>query len=159
MGDGTTPGAGKGEQEGKAEAGGIGMKKGERGMGTGGGGQDTATPPGKKQKPTTSRAMMLQLQEFNKSIDANVLRDAKMSREQLRKFLRDYEALARRREKLEKEDAVRGGAATLPSTGGEATPAPADAKADDLRGTGRPQPPFEIRGRYDAFMKRLSRKK
>jgi hypothetical protein len=103
--------------------------------------------------------MMLQLEEFKKSIDPNVLKDAKMSREQFEKFLRDYAELARRREKAEKEDAVRGGSTTLPSTGGTVSPTTPGAKPDDLRGTGRPTPPIEVRGRYEDFIKRLNTRK
>jgi hypothetical protein len=155
MADGAAPGSGKGEQEGKVPIGGNGPSKGERGMGTGGGGMDDTTP-GRKQKPANSRAMMLQLEEFKKSIDPNILKDAKMSREQFEKFLRDYEELARRREKAEKEDAVRGGPPTLPSTGGKVSPTTPGAKADDLRGAGRPRPPSEYADRYDDFIKGLN---
>src|SRR5262249_41464137 len=95
--------------------------------GGGGGGNDTKT---RKEKPEASRPSMLQLENFRKKVDPNVLRDAKMSKEQFEKFLRDYAELAKRQPKTEDKEVVppagrTGG--TLPSLVGKPSK-PSDKK-------------------------------
>jgi hypothetical protein len=119
-----------------------GMGRGDPGSGGSGIGDSAPTPPGKKEKPRPSRVLMMQLRDLKKSIDADILKDAKMSKEQFEKFLRDLEGLAKRREAAEKENDVRGGDSTLPSSVGKGSAEPG-GKLDDLRGTGRPKPTSE----------------
>ncbi len=51
------------------------------------------------EKPATPRPSMLQLEEFRKKVDKDILKDMKMSPEEFAKFLKDYEELARRQPK------------------------------------------------------------
>ncbi len=153
--------AGKGTGGGKAP----GQAPGGAAPGTGkpgdqrtpahGGGPGDPTPPGAKEKPRDSRAVMLQLEELRKKITPDMLKDAKMSREQFEAFLRDMKELARRR--AEHEEAVRATGSNLPSSVGR-PPAPG-AKSDDLRGGGRPKPPPEYTEGHAEFLKELSREK
>lgn len=147
-------GMGMDRKPGEAKSGGDGGGSGARQGGTGGDPQ--VTPPGPKEKPATARAMMLQLEEFRKAVSPDVLKNAKMSREQFERFLKDYAALAKRRQEREDErDNVRPGAPTaLPSVGG-VTGRPPATGPDTARGTGRPKPPPEYRESYADFLKRL----
>ena len=65
---------------------------------TGGDGPELEkTEPG---DPARHRASMIQLEEFRKKVDRDILRDLKMSQEDFEKFLKDYASLARRRNLL-----------------------------------------------------------
>src|SRR5262249_10234504 len=100
----------------------------------------------KNQKPEKSRASMMQLEEFKKKVDKNVLQKMKMSPEQFEKFLRDYADLARRQD-LHKNDEKAPGfskGGNLPTAGGAQMKPTGDAK-NDLRNEGRPKPPPEYR--------------
>src|SRR5262249_59396907 len=94
---------------------------------------------------------------FRNKVDPNVLRDAKMSKEQFEQFLRDYAELARRQPKTEDKEVVppagRTGE-TLPSMVGKPSKA-SNKKPDDLRNEGKPKPPPEYRKAHDEFLKRL----
>ena len=120
-------------------------------------GQD---PPKQGKKPVGHRASMLQLEEFRKKVDRDVLKKMNMSREQFERFLRDYADMVRR------QQAEKGPLETLPSPsrnvappgGSSARPGKRpDGKADDLRNEGRPKPPPGYRDAYAEFLKRLSR--
>jgi hypothetical protein len=162
-GDGGKDGSPDGGMGGESKPGGMGgMAGGEnkpgqfKDAGGGGGPGSDESPPPRRERPVGSRATMLQLEEFRESVGDDVLKDAKMSREQFEKFLKDYAALAGRMKKEEEErDNVRPGApGSLPTASGigpKPTPGPADA----ARGAGRPKPPPEYRDSFADFLRRL----
>jgi hypothetical protein len=142
---GTAPG-GEGGKPGEAKA----------ASGSGRGENDGAEPPpAQRERPEDSRATLLQLEDFRRSVGDDILKDAQMSREQFDRFLRDYARLAERRKQREEErDNIRPGApGGLPSTGGITPGTP--QTPDTLQGTGRPKPPPEYRDAYADFLRRL----
>jgi hypothetical protein len=144
-GMGTAPG-GDGSKPGEAKAaGGTGQGKGEA----------PEAPPAKRERPVGSRATQLQLEDFRKSVGDDVLKEAKMSREQFERFLKDYAALAdRRRQQEDQRDNIRPGTpGSLPSSGGIGNPN--TTGRDNLPGTARPKPPSEYRDAYLDFLRRL----
>jgi hypothetical protein len=161
-GDGTPekgegPGRGKDRGDHSSDTPGEGMA-GDRSRGGNGGTGEDKRPKG--EKPAAHRASMMQLEEFRKKVDKDVLKDLKMSREQFEKFLRDYADLAKRQQKTAAEapevlpGPQRGGA--LPSVGGTRSKPAAGSKTDDVRSEGRPQPPPEYRDKYADFLRRLA---
>jgi hypothetical protein len=100
---------------------------------------------------------MMQLEEFRKSVDPDVLKDAKMSPEQFKQFLRDYADLAKRREPppgAEKlPPAQRGGA--LPSGTGRRDRARGTGRSD-LRDDGRGTAPPGYGDFYKEFLRRAA---
>jgi hypothetical protein len=143
-GMGTAPG-GDGGKPGEAKAAGSGPGKGEA----------PDAPPAKRERPVGSRATQLQLEDFRKSVGEDVLKEAKMSREQFERFLKDYSALAdRRRQQEEERDNIRPGTpGSLPSSGGIGSPGPSGR--ENLPGAARPKPPSEYRDSYADFLRRL----
>lgn len=171
--DGTEEG-----QPGKAEAKGgkDGQKEGEPSPGTGkghgndhkpgdgqagerqaGGGADDGKPqPAAKEKPVRSRPSAMQLEEFRKKVDPQVLKDAKMSKEQYEQFLRDYAELAKRQEAGRGDvEAPAGRSGPMANMGGKVIKPAAGAKSDDVRGGGRAKPPPEYRDAYKEFLQKL----
>ena len=152
--EGEGPGKGKAPADRSGENPGEGKEGTRRGDGRSG---DARTPP-KPEKPEDHRASMLQLEEFRKKVDRDILKDMKMSPEQFERFLRDYEELAKRPPKAAAggPDAIappqRGG--PLPSMGGG--PRQGKGKTDDVRSQGRPLPPPGYRDSYDDFVRRLT---
>jgi hypothetical protein len=150
------PGSAKDRDEQAGNDPGDGGTKSQGNTGSSGGKE----PPKKNQKPEKSRASMMQLEEFKKKVDKDVLQKMKMSPEQFAKFLRDYADLARRQE-LEKADEKLPGLSkrgNLPPAGGTQMKPTGDAK-NDLRNEGRPKPPPEYRESYNEFLRRLAEQK
>jgi hypothetical protein len=141
------PKDGQKDRSGSNPGGGAGER---RNTGNGGG----AEPPKRGDRPGRHRASMLQLEEFKKKVDRDILKDAKMSREQFEQFLRDYADLVRRQQ-AEKEEPGKGPARrgdTLPSMVGGTKGRPG-GKATDLKSEGRAKPPPEYREAYSDFLK------
>src|SRR5262249_28175849 len=171
--EGTGPGkpADKGEKSDKKQQGagkakdrddtlgndpGDGSEKSQRNPGNSGG----TELPKKNHKPEKSRASMMQLEEFKKKVDKNLLQKMKMSPEQFEKFLRDYADLARRHE-LEKSDEKLPGLSkggNLPTSGGTQMKPTADRK-NNLPTAARASPPPEYRDSYSEFVRRLNEQK
>lgn len=155
---GMAPGENKpGDQEGMATMpGGTGGKPGQaKDAGGSGGPGSEESPRARRERPVGARATMLQLEEFRKSVGDDILKDAKMSREQFENFLKDYSALAKRiKDEEERDNAVPGTAGALPTVGGIGTkPPPGSPEA--ARGAGRPTPPTEYRESFADFLRRL----
>jgi hypothetical protein len=107
--------------------------------------------------PSRHRASMIQLEEFRKKVDRNILRDLKMTPEEFEKFLKDYADLARRREVAGPPEALpssRAGAGTLPSAGGR--PLQSTGSKDDAISPGRAKPPPGYRDAHAEFLRMMS---
>jgi collagen type III alpha len=145
---------GKGKDRGRAPGG----PTGEREAGTGSG--DGDDPEARREKPEAHRASMLQLEEFRKKVDKDILKDMKMSKEDFDRFLKDYAELAKRQTKAAAEapEAVApprvGG--TLPTIAGGPRKTTGSGKTDDLKSDGRAQPPPGYRDPYADFVRRLN---
>jgi hypothetical protein len=174
--DPTGKGGGKGGKpkppEGSAEKGegpGRGKDRGERdGDNPGEGMEGNRTSPGGKgsaekedparnEKPESHRASTMQLEEFRKNVDKDVLKNMKMSRREFEKFLRDYAEMAKRHEKTPAEAPEvlpapkRGGG--LATTGDRSKPS--GTGKTEAPSEGRPKPPPEYRAPYTDFLQRL----
>jgi hypothetical protein len=120
---------------------------------------DPGKPRGKPSAAEAARAAMLQLEEFKKKVDRNVLKDAKMSEEDYQKFLRAYEDMVwRRQEQASREEALPRSqqAGPLPSFGGRRDK-PGNATPGDLDGDARALPPAPYRDAYRKFTEQMSR--
>src|SRR5207244_2545944 len=118
----------------------------------------TKPPPLVAEKPGEHRPSMMQLEEFKKKITKEMLAEAKISPEEWQKFLKDYEALAKRADARASRDekvpgSLRGG--NLPTIGGRQIPA-AKGRPDDLKSTGRGKAPPGYRDAYADFLRRLN---
>jgi hypothetical protein len=123
--------------------------------GTGGGNQEPPKRSG--DKPVGHRASMMQLEEFRKNVDKDILKKLKMSEKDFQKFLRDYADMARRQQ-AEKEapeilppPSSRG---TLPGISSGAVRRPG-GKPGEMRNEGRPKPPPGYGDAYPDFLQRL----
>ena len=94
-------GPGKGKEPGKAERRGGGSARWRPASRRPVSGEDTRTPL-EAREAGAHRASMMQLEEFRKTVDKDVLKKMKMSREEFEKFLRDYADLAKREPKQRK---------------------------------------------------------
>jgi hypothetical protein len=112
----------------------------------------------KPSKPEGSRAMQMQLDDFKKRIDKNILRDAKMSEKDLQQFLKDWQDLIRRKQADEKKEPLPGAQRTSPlrSTGSQRTGTAGSGTTDDVQGDGRPLPPPGYREARREFTRLLS---
>jgi hypothetical protein len=157
---GERPGKGKDRGDGKGETPGAGMK-GEREPGTGTGGD--SEPMSTREKPEAHRASMMQLEEFRKKVDRDILKDMKMTREDFEKFLKDYAELAKRQQKAEPETpetiAPPRAGGTLPTIASGPRKTTGSGKPGDLKNDGRAQPPPEYRDRNTDFVRRLGTQK
>jgi hypothetical protein len=118
---------------------------------------DADKPKSKPSKPEDSRAAMLQLEEFKKKVDKNILKDAKMSEEDYKKFLRAYEERVRRLQEQahkEQDPAAQPGTA-LPSFGSREKK-PTDTTSGDVESDDRGLPPGPYRDPYKEFTKQMS---
>jgi hypothetical protein len=153
--EGQAPGKGKDRGDGKGETPGAGMKE-ERSPGAGDGG--TSDPTNGREKPEAHRASVMQLEEFRKKVDKDVLKDMKMSKEDFEKFLKDYAELVKRKQKAEAETpevvAPPKPGGTLPTIAGGPRKTTGD-KPGDLKNDGRAEPPPEYRERNQDFVRRL----
>jgi flagellar biosynthesis GTPase FlhF len=112
----------------------------------------------RNQAARKARASQLQLVRFKDKVDRDVLQKLNMSREQFERFLRDYEALAKRQQqeadRLEKTAKSAGNSHT---SGG---PLEKVGKAkDNVRNKGRSEPPPGYREEYNKLEKLLRRLK
>lgn len=157
--DGNQPGAAKGEDGPAGNNPGEGMKGDRRPGGDGGGGRELPAAPEKAGK---HRASVMQLEEFRKKVDPNVLRDLKWSEEQFKQFLKDYEALARKQEAAGEERDVAPPAGSragpLPTMGGRAIK-PSGPGKTDVRSEGTAKPPPEYRDAHQEFLRQLRLRK
>jgi hypothetical protein len=151
-GEGSGPGKGKGKGKGNSP----GESSGDERT-SGGTGGDEVKNPARKEKPEAHRASVLQLEEFRKKVDKDVLKDMKMSREQFEKFLKDYADLAKRQQKSRAEAPEvlpkPSTSGTLPTIGGKAVKRPTGK--DEVRTEGKPKPPPEYRAPFNDFIERL----
>jgi hypothetical protein len=148
------PGKAKGTENGTADNPGEGLSGDRR---PGDGTDSTELQPARKEQALRHRASMMQLDEFRKKVDADVLKDAKMSAEQYNQFLRDYAELARRQNTNTDEPdspSTPGRTGTLPSLGGK-TIKPSGTSKQEVRSEGRPKPPPEYRDAHKDFLNRL----
>ena len=123
------------------------MKGERRPGGQGGSGKGQEARP---ERPASHRPSALQLEEFRKRVNPDVLKDAKMSKEDFERFLKDYADLAKRQQAAgpDRDTAPapgRAGGAGLPSIGGRAVKPAGAGKPDDTRSEGTPKPPPEYR--------------
>jgi hypothetical protein len=122
---------------------------------------DREVQPPLREKAEKHRVSEMQLEQFRKKVDRDVLRDAKMSREQFEQFLKDYADLARRQPPSADDREVlpapgsRPGA--LPSLASKPIKPTGKGPAEDVRGEGRPKPPPEYRESHADFLQRLQR--
>lgn len=157
-GKGDKDGKGKGKaKDGKGDTPGEGIKDDRR---SSDGSGDEKAQPARPEKAEKHRASEMQLEQFRKKVNRDVLRDAKMSREQFEQFLKDYADLARRQPPANDDREV------LPAPGGRVGSLPSMASkpikptgkgSDDVRSEGRPKPPPEYRESHADFLQRLQR--
>jgi hypothetical protein len=106
--------------------------------------------------PLKYRASMLQLEEFRKKVDQNILRDLKMSQGDFEKFLKEYAAMARRQQAARPPETLPASGATpgtLPSIGGHTLTPTGDLQEGS---DGRPAPPADYRDAYSKFLRRTT---
>jgi hypothetical protein len=159
-GESKPQGPGKAQGQGKEPAG-DDPGQGQPGRRTGTNRPPSADPKGPKGKPSppeASRAATLQLEDFKKRVDKNILKDAKMSEEEYRKFLRAYEeALRRHKERAERPEQLPEAQPTAPlrsfTTRRDKR---TDAGSGDLEGENRALPPAPYRDAYEKFTRQLS---
>jgi hypothetical protein len=167
-GKGGKPSPEEGGKKAEGDGPGRGKKPGDKtGDGPGEGGKDRrpaagggggAETPARPEKPAAHRASMLQLEEFRKKVDRDVLKEMKMSREQFEKFLRDYADLAKRETKpkaaLPEKVAAPQHGGPLPSIAGRTSTK--TGGTSDVRGEGRPKPPPGYDDAYRKFLQGLN---
>ena len=113
--------------------------------------------PRQREKAGKQRPNMLQLEKFRETVDPNILKDMKMTKEQFDQFMRDYADLANRTLTDGADDKhvpVGGAPGTLPAMRG--TPTVPATGTNDPRG-GRPAlPPPEYRDSRTELLRRLN---
>src|SRR5262249_25438707 len=133
--EGSAPGQSKGSDKGTSKGPGDGVSGDRTGMA-----QDTGDPQAaRKEKPGKHRASALQLEQFRKKVNQDVLKDAKMSKEQFEQFLKDYADLAKRQEAGPEErdtPPAPGRTGTLPSMASKPIK-PTGKTSDDVKSEGR----------------------
>ncbi|MFO0876693.1 MAG: hypothetical protein U0840_04915 [Gemmataceae bacterium] len=153
---GNAPGVAKSEETGTANKPGEGQQGDRRG---GSGSSDGDAQPVRKEKAGQHRATMMQLEEFRKKVDRDVLKDARMSKEEFARFLEDYQNLARRQAQAKDEPDLPPGPgrnSALPSMGGSVIKKTGGAgNGQEVRSEGRPTPPPEYRDAHRDFLNRL----
>src|SRR5262249_46989148 len=111
-----------------------------------------------REKPEAHRASTMQLEEFRKKVDKDILADSKMSKEDFEKFMKDYAELVKRKEKAAAEApeviAPPKPGGTLPTIAGGPRKT-TGSKPGDLKNDGRAEPPPEYRERNADFIRRL----
>jgi hypothetical protein len=102
---------------------------------------------------------MMQLDDFKKKVDKNVLKDARMTEEEYRQFLKAYEEMLRRRQQTglsAEKPADPQATQTLPSFGGKAV-TPSEGNSGEPGTEGRALPPPSYRDAYQKLTRELSR--
>lgn len=143
--DGTRNGSGVPEAGGKANA--------RVGEGQPDGNADAQPEPARFQ----DRSGVLQLEEFKRKIDKKILKDANISEEDYRAFLKAYEEMLKRPQAQARGNetlpAPKTGS-TLPSVG--ARQVKPTGTATDVKAGARPQPPPRYRDAYREFTRQLA---
>ncbi len=120
---------------------------------------DEKEQPARPERAAQHRPSMLQLEEFRKKVDADVLKEANMSREQFEKFLKDYADLARRTGSANNDPEVipdpRREGGMLPNLTSKPTASKQPGREGAMKNEGRSQPPPEYREAYLEFLDRL----
>ena len=168
-------GMGKGDPMGKED----GMEKGNN-MGKGGrpsddnpgqGGKDgrpandtpgKANPDGKKSPDAASeenkrKAVEAQIENYKKLINPDVLKDAKMSPEDLQRFLQEKKRRVQQELGLKDLDNTPAGLGKGPSLGGQRYQSGAGQAAPDTRAGNQALPPPSYRDAYKEFTKKLAK--
>lgn len=123
-------------------------------------GQGDALPPqGKAAKPRAHRAAQMQLEDFAKKVNKDILKDAGVSEEAWKKYLESRRKQLAVREKPRPETpAAPRQAAALPSMGGR-TIQPAASGQSNAHGPDRGQPPPGYRNPFREFTRKMSKSK
>lgn len=115
---------------------------------------------GKPARPDQHRASAMQLDDFKKRVNKDVLKDAKMSDEDYRRFLKAYEDMLKRQkdrsaraENVPESQPV----GRLPSIAGGNSRTGEIKPGDDLGSEGRALPPPQYRDPYREFTKQMAR--
>ncbi len=132
---------------------------GERQKGEGNSARPDELPPPNPAKPRDHRAAQMQLEDFAKKVDKNILKDAGVSEEAWKKFLESKRKQLAPREKPRPEGPSSPQQANqLPSMGGR-TIQPAATGQGDTHGPDRGQPLPQYRDAFRKFTRQMSEKK
>ncbi|HTU20978.1 MAG TPA: hypothetical protein VMG10_23200 [Gemmataceae bacterium] len=124
-----------------------------------GGRGDTSPPNGKPAKPRDHRAAQMQLEDFAKKVNKDILKDAGVSEQAWKKYLETRRKNLTPREKSRPEaPSDPRQAVTLPSMGGR-TIQPAASGQGDVHGPDRGQPPPGYRDSFREFTRQMSQKR
>jgi hypothetical protein len=114
---------------------------------------------GQPAKPRDPRAAQLQLEDFAKKVNKDILKDAGVSEEAWKKYLESKRKQVAPREKPRPETPAHPQQATpLPSMGGR-TIQPSSSGPDDLHGPDRGQPPPGYRDSFREFTRQMTKGK
>lgn len=127
---------------------------------SGKGGPDTLpSPPKQPDKPRDHRAALMQLEEFAKRVNKDILKDAGVSEEAWKRYLEAKRKLLTPSEKLRPErPSAPQQAHQLPSMGGRTIQSAASGQ-DDAHGPDRGQPPPGYRDAFREFTRQMSKNK
>ncbi len=124
-----------------------------------GGGRGGASAPGKSEKPGSHRAAQMQLEDFAKRVDKDILKEAGVSEEAWKKYLESKRKQVAPRETTRPEaPAEPQQAKPLPSMGGR-TIEPSGSGPGDTHGPDRGQPPPGYRDAFREFTRQMSKGK
>lgn len=120
-------------------------------------GQPSAAPPPKQPaKPRDPRASQMQLEDFAKQVDKNILKEAGVSEADWKKYLQAKRQQIEPREKPRREaPSAPKQASQLPSMGGK-TIEPATSGKDSVPSADRGQPPPGYRDSFREFTRQMS---
>jgi hypothetical protein len=132
---------------------------GDRRNGETAGNRNDASSPTKPAKPLDHHAAQIQLEDFAKRVNKDILKEAGVSEEAWKKYLESKRKQLEPREKQRPEGASTPQQANqLPSMGGR-TIQPAASGQGDAHGPDRGQPPPGYRDAFRKFTKQMSEKK
>jgi hypothetical protein len=138
--------------------GGDGGKRIEKNGNRSGGGRASESPR-QSAKPRAHRAAQMQLEDFAKKVNKDILKEAGVSEEAWQKYLASKRKQVTPREQPRAETPANPQQATpLPSMGGK-TIQPSASTASDTHGPDRGQPPPGYRDSFREFTRRMSREK
>ncbi|HWG44395.1 MAG TPA: DUF4175 family protein [Gemmataceae bacterium] len=143
--------------EGGNTPGGGTHRSGDNNHGTGG---DPQAAPKKPSKPGEHRAAQMQLEDFAKKVNKQILKDAGVSEEAWKKYLEAKRKQLSPPEKLHTDTPASPQQATqLPSIGGRTIQPPSSGQDTDTHGPDRGQPPPGYRDSFRKFTEQMSKKK
>ncbi|HEY7311819.1 MAG TPA: hypothetical protein VH643_20820 [Gemmataceae bacterium] len=127
------------------------------GDGNRGGGGDAGAGPHKPSKPRGHRATQMQLDDFAKKVNKDILKDAGVSEEEWKKYLEARRKQIASEKPRSETPADPQQAVKLPSMGGRTIGSTSD-QPGDIHGADRGQPPPGYRDSFREFTRKMSKK-